>query len=76
MDIRSPVQNRPLLIGPLFGEQLQREINAREAAAAMRCLSAQLVMIAAVVSSAGIFGWMLWTQLSKYDQLLKYCAGV
>ncbi|MBI1620126.1 hypothetical protein [Aquamicrobium zhengzhouense] len=62
--------------GPFDGEALQREINAEKAALAMRCLAAQVITVIACLASAGLFISVLWNQLSKYEQLLKQCAGV
>ncbi|MBI1620124.1 hypothetical protein [Aquamicrobium zhengzhouense] len=79
MDVRTRVaepQYRYPGFGPLDGEALQREINAEKAALAMRCLAAQVVTVLACLGSAGLFISVLWNQLSKYEQLLKHCAGV
>lgn len=63
-------------VGPFDGEALQRELNAANAAVAMRCVAAQVVIILAGLASAGVFIWTLWNQLEKYELALKHCAGV
>lgn len=76
MHISTPVPPRYLTIGPMYGEELQREISREQAAIALRSTAAYAVTILLAAGATGVFCWSLWTQLEKYELALKHCAGV
>lgn len=79
MDPRPPFPAR-LFAEPGFGpfdcEALQAELNRERAANALRCVTAQIVVILAGCLVAAILGMTAWHRLTVYEAMLKHCTGV
>jgi hypothetical protein len=72
----TPVHSRYPGFGPFDGEALQAEIHRAQAGLAMRCLTAQLLIVVAFCVTAAVLGTMAWQKISAYELALKHCAGV
>lgn len=65
-----------LHISPICGEALQREITREQAAIALKSTAATAAVALAGIGTVVLLCWTAWTQLAKYEQLFRYCAGV
>jgi hypothetical protein len=76
MHMSTPVQTRYPAFGPFNGEALQREITREQAAIALKSTAATAAVALAGIGTVVLLCWTAWTQLAKYEQLFRYCAGV